>query len=285
MKYGFVIPGGDNIRAIADIAHEIEDAGWDGVFIPDCISIDTPQHPPSPWLDPWITLAAIAMKTDRVRIGTMITPVSRRRPWKLAHEVLSLDHLSNGRIVLPVGLGAAGDDAGFYKVGEAMDLKTRAAILDEGLEIIAGLWRDEPAYFKGEHFTVEGLTLLPKPVQTPSIPIWVVAAWPRPKSMQRAARYDGILPTKMSPEGQHQPLTPDDIRAIRAYVSEHKGEDAPYDIIMEGETPGDDPQKAADTVGPMVEAGATWWLEAMWTDPNWQQNILTRVRQGPPRID
>src|SRR5579863_3832057 len=150
MHYGFVIPGGD-VHTIPELTVEAEAAGWDGVFIPDCISIETESYPASPWYDPWILLAVMAERTSRVRIGTMLTPVSRRRPWKLARETMTLDHLSHGRMILPVGLGAAGDDAGFYKVGEALDMKVRAQIMDECLDILNGLWSGKPFAYNGTH--------------------------------------------------------------------------------------------------------------------------------------
>lgn len=194
MQYGFIFPGGDP-RTLAALSYDAEAAGWDGVFIPDSIAIDTPEFPAMPAFDPWVTLAAMAMRTERVRIGAIITPISRRRPWKLARETATLDHLSNGRLIIAVGLGAL-DDKGFANVGEATDLKTRAAMLDEGLAILAGLWSGQPFSFHGEHYQVDNLTFLPSPVQKPRIPIWVVGAWPRAKSMQRALRWDGILPQK-----------------------------------------------------------------------------------------
>jgi alkanesulfonate monooxygenase SsuD/methylene tetrahydromethanopterin reductase-like flavin-dependent oxidoreductase (luciferase family) len=123
MRYGFVLPGGD-VWTIPEMALEAETAGWDGVFIPDCISIDTPNYPPGPNYDPWILLTLMAMRTERVVLGPMLAAISRRRPWKLARETMTLDYLSRGRIVLPVGLGAAADDAGFYKVGEEMTAKS-----------------------------------------------------------------------------------------------------------------------------------------------------------------
>ncbi|HUS14469.1 MAG TPA: LLM class flavin-dependent oxidoreductase, partial [Chloroflexia bacterium] len=199
MQYGFVIPGGD-VRTLPDLAADAEAAGWDGVFIPDCIAIEGAPHPENFGFDPWVVLAAMAMRTERVRLGPMITPVSRRRPWKLARETATVDHLSNGRLILPVGLGAL-DDSGFGKVGEATDRKTRAALLDEGLAIMAGLWSGKPFEFTGAHYRVEETTFLPPPVQRPRIPVWVVAAWPRPISMHRALRWDGLLPNKMMPDG------------------------------------------------------------------------------------
>ena len=155
MKYGFVIDGGD-ARTNSELAQDAEAANWDGVFIADAVDIGFPNAPPLPWFDPWIVLAAMAMRTEHLRIGTMITPVSRRRPWKLARETVTLDHLSNGRLIFGVGLGAAEDDGGFFKVGEAMDIKVRAELLDEGLAIVAGLWSAKPFKFSGRHYYHSG---------------------------------------------------------------------------------------------------------------------------------
>jgi hypothetical protein len=282
MKYGFIIPGGD-VFSIPDMAVEAEEAGWDGVFIPDCISIETETYPAQPVYDPWIVLAVMAVRTKRVRLGTMLTPPSRRRPWKLAREVVTLDHLSNGRMILPVGMGAAKDDAGFYKVGEAMDAKTRGQLLDETLEIITGLWSGKALHYQGQHYQVQGMTLLPPPVQQPRIPIWVVGVWPRMKSMQRVLRYDGLLPARLNDSGGWADITPDDIREMKAFIDEHRTADTPFDIIWEGETPGDDPEKAASMLQPWREAGVTWWMEARWGDVP-QEAVRERIRQGPPRL-
>ena len=284
MQYGFVIPNND-VYTAPDLAAEAEAAGWDGVFIPDCIMIDAPQYPPSPTYDPWVVLAAMATRTHRVRLGPMLTALPRRRPWKLAQEVLTLDHLSNGRAVLAVGLGAAPDDAGFYRVGEPMDRKTRAERMDEGLAIIAGLWSGERFSFNGPQYHVDNMILLPRPVQRPRPPIWVVGAWPRPKSMSRAVQYDGLLPNKINPDGTPGEITPPDVAAMREWVAEHRSASGPFDIIWEGRTAGDDPAQAAAQVRPFVEAGITWWLEAMWGPPNGLEDVRTRIRQGPPRVE
>ena len=284
MKYGFIIPGGD-VHTIPELAQKAEAAGWDAVFIPDCISIETDQYPATAWYDPWIMLAVIAVHTQRVRIGTMVTPLSRRRPWKIARETVTLDHLSGGRLILPVGLGAAQDDAGFYKVGEAMERKTRAKLLDESLEIITGLWSGQPLHYAGEHYHVRGMTLLPPPVQSPRIPIWVVGAWPRVKSMQRALRYDGLLPNKLNEDGSLAEITPADIRAMKTYIEEHRASHTPFDIVWEGRTPGEDLEKAAAIVRQWEEAGATWWLEAMWESDVTMDDVSWRIEQGPPRDD
>jgi len=284
MRYGFIIPGGD-VRTIAELAYEAEAAGWDGVFIPDCICIvnENDPNPVMPGFDPWVTLAAMAMRTERVLLGTMLTPVSRRRPWKLAREVATLDQLSNGRMILPVGLGAL-DDVGFIRVGEAIDRKVRAQLLDEGLAILTGLWSGRPFSFSGVHYQIQEMTFLPPPVQSPRIPIWVAGAWPRTKSMRRVLHWDGLLPNKLNEDGTLAEITPDDIREMKSFIDEQRTATTPFDIVWEGRTPGDDGARAAAIVRLWEEEGATWWMEAMWFAPNGPDDVRTRIRQGPPRI-
>jgi Luciferase-like monooxygenase len=277
MQYGFIIPGGD-IQTIIELAGEAEKAGWDGVFYWDGIYIESM----GPMYDPWLVLAAIAMRTKRVRIGAVLTPLSRRRPWKVARETVTLDHLSNGRLVLPIGLGTL-DDGGFTKVGEVTDRKVRAQLLDESLEILTGLWSGRPFSFHGEHYHVDEMTFLPPPVQSPRIPIWVVGAWPRTKSMQRVLRYDGLLPAKKNADGSDAEITPADIQAMKAYIVEHRTLTTPFDIVMEGETPGDNPERAGEIIRPYADAGITWWTEARWSSG--PDEVRTRIQQGPPRID
>jgi alkanesulfonate monooxygenase SsuD/methylene tetrahydromethanopterin reductase-like flavin-dependent oxidoreductase (luciferase family) len=270
MQYGFVFPGGEPGTAV-EFAQEVEAAGWDGFFMWEPV-----------WgVDPWVTLAAVAMRTERVRLGTMITPVSRRRPWKLASETVTLDHLSNGRVILAVGLGAL--DTGFANFGEETDRKTRAELLDEGLDIITGLWAGQPFNYSGKHYQVRETTFPPPPppVQQPHIPIWVVGAWPRPKSMRRAIRCDGILPAGMNENKKWYDLTPDHIQEMKAYIDERRTQTTPYDIVMEGQTPGDDREAALAKISSWAEVGATWWIEAMWESPDLEV-VRTRIRQGPP---
>ena len=147
------------------------------------------------------------MRTERVRLGAIVTPPSRRRPWKLARE-MTLDRLSGGRLVLPVGLGAL-DDAAFGNVGEPTDAKIRAELLDESLEILEGLWSGEPFAYEGRHYRFGPMTFRPTPVQRPRIPIWVVGAWPNERSMRRVLRWDGIVT---------QTDDVDEIQAITGYV-------------------------------------------------------------------
>jgi len=288
MQYGIVLPtmgpGGD-ARTLADLAHDAEEAGWDGVFIWDCMSIKREKPEDGATYDPWIVLAAIAMRTERVRIGTMITPLSRRRPWKVARETVTLDHLSNGRMILPVGLGTL-DDGGFSNVGEVTDRKQRAQMLDESLEIIAGLWSGQPFSYEGSHYHLQEMTFMPPPVQSAGIPIWVVGAWPRMTSMRRTLRYGGVIPARMKPDGSFGDMSPADIQALKTYLVEQRTLQTPFDIVYEGETPGDDREKGVAIVQPYIEAGITWWLESVWSTPETQggvEGMRMRIQQGPPR--
>ncbi len=273
MKYGFVLPSGD-ARTAADMARAAEGAGWDAFFVWEPV-----------WgVDAWVSLAAAAMVTQRIRLGTMLSPVSRMRPWKLASETATLDNLSGGRVILGVGLGAP--ETGFAEFGEVTDRKTRAELMDEGLDILTGLWRGQPFSYDGKHYHIRPAEFMPpaSPVQQPRIPIWMVGAWNRPRSMARALRYDGILPNPLTPEGDHRPLTTDDVRGIRDYVAAHRTATTPFDIVAEGATPGDRPDEAAAIVRGWAEAGATWWIEALWTAES-PAAAWGRVEQGPPTAD
>lgn len=272
MKFGFTLPFGD-ARFAADAAYEAESAGWDGFFVWEPV-----------WgVDAWVSLTAAAMRTRQIRLGTMVTPLSRMRPWKLASETAALDNLSSGRVVLSVGLGAL--DTGFVEFGEVTDRKTRAELLDEGLDILTGLWRGQPFSYRGKHYAVKETRffLPPSPVQKPRIPIWVVGAWPRMKSMRRVIRYDGVLPIVMGKDGKLRQAGPSDIREMKAWVEANRVETTSLDIVVEGATPGDDATKAAGILAPWSRAGVTWWIEAMWNakDP---KLVLERIRQGPTKI-
>ena len=272
MKCGFVMPFGD-ARAAADLAQEAERAGWDGFFVWDSV-----------WgVDAAVMLAAAVMTTERIRLGTMITPVSRHRPWKLAGEWAALDNLSGGRMILSVGLGAI--DTGFAAFGEVTDKRLRAELLDEGLDVLTGLWAGQPFSYQGQHYHIQPTDFMnpPPPVQQPRIPIWVVGAWPRPRSLRRAARWDGLLPNKLNQQNEHEQVTPADIAAMRDFLVKERGERglAGYDIIVEGKTPGDNPQAAEAQLQPWQQAGATWWIEADWQIDQAEQ-VLKRIRQGPP---
>ena len=275
MKYGFILPRGD-ARTAAEFAHEAEAAGWDGFFVWEPV-----------WgIDAWVSLTAAAMRTERIRLGTMLTPVSRMRPWELASKTATLDNLSNGRVILSVGLGAV--DTGFEAFGEVTDRKTRVELLDEGLDILTGLWRGQPFNYDGKHYQIKETTFYPPPppMQKPRIPIWVVGAWPRMKSMRRVLRYDGLLPAVMGEDGKVRmsPATPDEIRQMKAFIVANRTETTPFDIVVEGQTPGDDRDQAAALMRQWADVGATWWMEGMWSTPELDK-VLTRIKQGPPRLE
>ncbi|HWC77182.1 MAG TPA: LLM class flavin-dependent oxidoreductase [Blastocatellia bacterium] len=284
MRYGFLIPGVD-LKEFGGLAALAEASGWDGVFVADGLSLEHGGKP-IPWFDPWIALAAMAVATERVKLGTVVTPVPRRRPWKLAREIETLDHLSGGRMILSVGLGAAEDDGGFCKVGEAMELKVRAELLDEGLEIMNGLWKGKPVTFKGKHYQVDGLAMQPRPVQKPRVPIWVVGVWPKEKSMRRAVRWDGVHPQPygvgMADFAEYaKKRYAEDIRAIKEYVAKHHRKPESFDIIAQGFSSGKNLKKAIATVKPLEEAGATWYIENLWSGD--LKAIRARIEQGPPK--
>jgi len=278
MKFGFMIEGGD-VNTISELAQEAEAAGWDGVFIADAIDIGFPNAPPFPWFDPWIVLAAMAARTERIKIGTIIAAITRRRPWKVARETTTLDHLSKGRVIFGVGLGAT-EDGGFSKVGEPVDLKTRAQILDESLAIISGLWTGKPFSFTGERYKVEEMTMLPPPIQNPRIPIWVPGVWTKPKSMTRALRWDGIIPQKYK---SMQRMTASEVKELKRYVDQNRSSEGPFDIVVSGTTPGGRSKKAISMIEPFVAAGATWWLESAMTLS--MEKLRKRIQQGPMRIE
>jgi alkanesulfonate monooxygenase SsuD/methylene tetrahydromethanopterin reductase-like flavin-dependent oxidoreductase (luciferase family) len=225
------------------------------------------------------------MRTSTILLGTMITPVSRMRPWKLASETATLDNLSDGRVILSVGLGTL--ESGFESLGEVTDRKTRAELLDEGLDILTGLWKGQPFNYEGKHYKIKETTFAvpPAPVQKPRIPIWVVGAWPREKSMQRALRYDGLLPNVFGQDGKIRMGSPtlDELRQIKEYVTQHRTQNTPFDIVVEGNTPGHDRAQAAAQVRPWEDAGATWWIESNWTASD-LTTVLERIKQGPPRV-
>ncbi|MFX0181737.1 MAG: LLM class flavin-dependent oxidoreductase [Candidatus Hodarchaeota archaeon] len=273
MKFGFVFPKADALKAI-EFAQEAEKVGWDGFFVWE----------PIYGADAWITLTAIACKTKKIRIGTMITPVSRMRPWKLASELVTLDNISNGRVTLSVALGAI--DTGFAEFGEEIDRKVRAELLDEGLEIINMLWK-RSFHFTGKHYNIKESDFFkretpPFPVQKPRIPIWVVAAWPRMKSMNRALKYDGIIPAIIRKDGKFEEITPEHIKQIKNFINEKNFVQKTFDIVVEGTTPGDDLIKAKKIVTPFEGSGVTWWIESMWFQKS-LDSVLERIQKGPPR--
>ena len=272
MQFGAVVPGGSP-REQVELAVVAERQGWDGVFVFEAAY----GH------DAWSVLAAMAERTERVRLGTMLTPLPWRRPWKLASQVATLDHLSLGRAILAVGLGAL--ETGWGGPPDEHDRRARAELLDEGIDLIAALW-DGGLSYEGSrlHFDLRDGPIEPfRPVQVPRPPIWVVGAWPRERSMTRVLRGDGLVPNVMDPT--FRPATPTDVAAMAAWLDAHGRARPAFDIVVEGETPSD-PVAAAGTVAAFADAGATWWLETRWVAPEGAQPLdllRDRVLAGPPR--
>jgi len=271
MKHGVIITSGPVHDQIA-LARLAEETGWDGVFTWDAIHVGDQMEVH----DPWVLMSAFAMATQRVRIGAIIQPLARRRPWKVARETVTLDHVSNGRFVLCVGLGAM-DDAGWARVGDAEDRHTRAERLDETLQILTGLWTGEPFGFTGAHYRFEPMAFQPTPIGRPRIPIWVVGAWPSERSMDRAIRHDGLLPNVVG-GGE---LTPALIGQMRDWIAERRSLEG-FEIVVEGTTPAGDSATAAAEASRWADAGATWWIESDWatSDPS---DARRRIAAGPPR--
>lgn len=268
MKSGFLVSVGDP-REAAGLAAAAEDAGWDGVFTWDGVAIGAGDI-----YDPWVVMAAMAMRTERVTLGAVVTPPSRRRPWKLARETMTVDRLSGGRLVLPVGLGAL-DDQAFGNVGEPTESRTRAELLDETLDILGGLWSGESFGFEGRHYRFAPMTFRPTPVQSPRIPIWVVAIATADRSMQRAIRWDGLV-SQVADAGGLDPVTTWLDRERPTWRTDG------FELVAQGSTP-PDPAAAREIVEPWARAGATWWIDADWEGATIESQ-RARIAAGPPRV-
>jgi hypothetical protein len=275
LKFGVAIPY-NSARTAAHLASLAEEAGWDGVYLGDAIWCE----------DPMIGLAAAAVATRRIRLGTMIIPVPLRRPWKIASESVALDHLSEGRLTLGLGAGAVWMGwQGFPD--EVTDTKVRAQMLDETIDILDLLYQRKQFDYDGEQYHLK-LTLVderhypPKPVQQPRIPLWVVGVWPRMKSMRRVLKCDGLLPQKMNSAGQFEDVTPGDMREMKAYITTNRTLTTPFDFVIEGKTGDLSQAEISDKLCAWAEAGATWWIEGLWE--NSPEQAEARIRQGPPQI-
>jgi alkanesulfonate monooxygenase SsuD/methylene tetrahydromethanopterin reductase-like flavin-dependent oxidoreductase (luciferase family) len=272
MRFAVDVPNlGDfaDPRVVADLARRAEDAGWDGLFVWDHITHRKELR--RTIADPWVLLTAAALSTERIRLGTMITPLARRRVSKLAREVTTLDRLTGGRMILGVGLGAPIPDE-FGSFGEPTDPKDLAARLDESLEALNLLWSGEPVTFRGQHVVVEDVAFLPTPVHRPP--------------MRRAARWDGAAPILLAGHPR-RPRQPDaaTVGEIAAFLREQRAaaglREEPFDLVISGTSPAA-PAAAADLVGPLEQAGATWWAECIWDDLERAEPMVRRVEQGPP---
>ncbi len=279
MRYGLNLPnGGVDPQTLGEFAALAEEAGWDGVFLEDYIVWQ--GHQDTPTYDPWVVLAAMALRTEYIRLGTMVTPLARRRPWKVARETATLDHLSKGRLILGVGLGdTISDDVSFTHFGEMTDPRRRAKMLDEALDILMGLWGGRPFSYHGEYYHVDEVTLLPRPLQTPRIPIWVGGGYPLKGPMRRAARWDGAC---MYKNVVHY-MQPDDVRALKTFIEDRRLTSEPFDIAVGGSRRRDDWEEERAYIRSLAEAGMTWWIE--YIPPDNLEAMRACVKRGPLRID
>jgi alkanesulfonate monooxygenase SsuD/methylene tetrahydromethanopterin reductase-like flavin-dependent oxidoreductase (luciferase family) len=305
LRCGVILPGGTAPEQLK-LAVLAEQSGWDGVFVWEAAY----------GVDAWSLLAAMAVSTTRVRLGTLLTPLPWRRPWKVASQVATLDQLSGGRAVLTVGLGAVTTD--LPETGEVTERRQRAEMLDDGIDLIRALWAGA-THYRGRHYRYDcdrdDLARVGRPVQD-RIPIWVVGAWPGPRSMRRVLRCDGVVPEYYVGD---RSAAPDDVRELRTWLADNmpagadeghahghvanhnedhnkvhskvhsKGRSADaIDVVAQGETPAHDPSNAAAKVRPWAQAGCTWWLETRWELPHESAERLAEIREriaaGPPNV-
>jgi hypothetical protein len=270
-----------NPQLLGELARDAETAGWDGVFVWDILLFD-PQTMPAV-TDPWIALAAIAMSTQSVKIGPMVATLARRRPWKVAREVVALDHLSGGRLVLGVGLGQSGS-GDFAQFGESSDPKLRASRLDEALDIVAGLCSGEPFAYQGQHFQIQETVFRPRPIQA-QIPIWIAGWWPNKAPMRRAARWDGAYPAEVNATDSSLeviPSSPATVRTILDFIHQHRTKTTPFDMVISRSLWHDDPGAARELVAQFAEAGATWIIQDVLPWEISPEQARELIRQGPP---
>ncbi|MBO0683582.1 MAG: TIGR03619 family F420-dependent LLM class oxidoreductase [Candidatus Dormibacteraeota bacterium] len=253
------------------MARAAEVAGWDGLFVWDHLAYvwDVPSA------DPWVTLAAAAVATSRIRLGTWVTPLPRHRPQVLALTLASLDRLSGGRVTFGVGLG--GVPAEFGAFGEPEGLRTRAAMVDEGLELLSELWSGARVDHHGDHFTAAGVTLRPLPIQRPRIPIWIGGE--SDAAVSRAARWDGWAAVGAAEDGTMR-MTPEDVARRVTRIRSIRSQGEPFDVAVDGYSSVTD----GELVLAYERAGATWWLESLNLRRGSVSELHNRIAEGPAHL-
>lgn len=264
-KAGIWLPLFDELaepHTCTELAREAEATGWDGVFVWDHLQWRPPVRSAA---DPWIVMAAIAATTTRVRIGPLVTPLPRRRPAKVARETVTLDRLSDGRLVLGVGIGHDRFGAEFSAFGEVADDRMRADMLDESLAILTAAWTGQTVRHDGTHHRVDDVRFLPRPVQ-PTIPIWVAGTAGRRRPLERAVRHDGFMPVSLT--------GPDQVAEVSHAIREQRDPDVagPFDLIV--------PVPAGTDPAPYVSAGATWWMPELDPEHLSVPDVLAVIRNG-----
>ena len=280
MKFALDIPitGEYTIENVINLAQESERSGWDGFFLWDVL-LDA-KEPKIPTLDPTVTLASVALATKKIKLGLMLTPIARRRPWKLARELVTIDHLSKGRLIAGIGLGFNKED--FRAFGENEDDKVRAEKLDESLEILVGLLSGQNINFTGKHYRVTNVTFNPQSYQKPRIPIWLGGFWPHKKPFRRAAKFEGMYAGMNNPTSSSQidTMTPKDLKEIREYISNYRDSMDRFDFMHYGDITADY-NKEKENLQEWEKAGLTWWSQG--NDFNSYQEHRERILEGPPK--
>lgn len=281
MRFGFVAPTGAAAQTV-QLAVDAEEHGWDGFFTWDALSIGA-----TPVWDPWALLAAAAVRTSRVRLGAMVFAPARHQPWTFARQVQTVDHLSGGRLVLPVGIGVS-DDAAYSRVGERsalrqepMSARERAERLDDALAVLEAAAGGGPVTVSGTHVRMSTVELAPGTVQRPRVPVWVVGAWPSRRSLARAAAWDGVVLQRLRSEEQLDPGTVRDALATLGGLRAEAGRTGAFDVVLSQALP-DDAGAARDAVAAFADAGVTWWVHADWRATTTADQHGERVRLGPP---
>ncbi len=268
MQFGlYVAPFGElaDVAALAALAADAEASGWEGFFVWDHVM----THGGLDVADPWIALTAVTLATERMRLGAMVTPLARRRPWDVARQVAVLDRLSGGRMVFGAGLG--GDSRReLTAFGEERDPRARAALLDEALDVMLELWTGEPVTHAGPAHRLDAAVVRPAPLRRP--PVWLGCVWPHRRPLRRAARYDGVFPVS-----HVAPLTSAKLTELMRVIGEHRAPDAgAFDlVVVNHERP--DAARLADLRG----AGATWWLQGFGEQPR-LADVKAAATAGPP---
>src|SRR5215212_4461790 len=274
MRYGIVIANLDDYadpRVAVRLARAAEAAGWEAFFVWDHLGFV--QGVPSG--DPWVILSAVAASTTHLKLGLAVTPLARRRPQVVANALASLDLLSGGRAIFGAGLGGVPEE--FTAFGDPGDAKERAAMLDEGLMILDGLWSGERVTHRGPHYAVEGVSLAPLPLQRPRIPIWIGGEGV--PALRRAARWDGWLAPATSHDGTPtMAKDPERIADMVAEIRRHRTTDAPFEVAVDGYSEPNDPTLPRA----YGAAGATWWLESIHGIRGPVDEMMARVEAGPP---
>ncbi len=274
-RFGLGVPNGGDFadpRRIAELSSTAEAAGWDGFFLWDHV---IRRQPWRPMVDPWVSLAAVAMSTERIILGPMVTPLARRRVSVIARQSVTLDRLCGGRLRLGVGLGAPDDE--FTRFGEDADPKRRARLLDESLDALELLWSGDPVSYHGDLVTLDDVEFRPTPVHG-RIPIWVAGGWPGSAPFRRAARFDGVWPVARA--GGY--LSADEFADCVAAVHGLRDTDDPFDACFIDRSPAGDDPRTSDKIGRLVDAGMTWWIDSLDDPTVPYERHLERVSAGPP---